>query len=447
MNDCKISGIALSKVLCSLYLKGEIDVFTKKRGRDGLFVAKRYFEREQITPLPDVIEQLIMTIEICSRLIAIKEIKKFHQATNQKFKKLMLFQFLENCDANFECLKILCRYLTAFFSGSSSISIMDLGLNKMEIIDISDQINNHTLLLQHQELIGFIKDRRGIYLNNNLNPRLLRLLKNETISVNLINDKNNKGLYYEIKYDKIKSCTLYYNDHEQELYQNIIRLISSNENPKNSNISILLYGKPGTGKTEFAYQIAKEIQADIMQLNFSEIQSKWVGETEKNIHSAFENYRKKQSESNRPNILLINEADGLMNRRVSLSRSNDVFHNQSQTQLLEILEDFKGIVIATTNLYKNIDEAFHRRFLFRYEITPPDRATRELILNNSIVASYISEKLSEKIIDDEWSPAQLKNIERKIKQLESIQKMDESKVENLFLQDGLLQQKRKLGFI
>jgi SpoVK/Ycf46/Vps4 family AAA+-type ATPase len=209
----------------------------------------------------------------------------------------------------------------------------------------------------------------------------------------------------------------------------------------------LLYGKPGTGKTEFTYQIAKEIQADVMQLNLSEIHSKWIGDTEKNIRLAFEAYSKKQNESNRPTILLINEADGLMNRRVSVTASNDAYHNQSQTELLELLEDFKGIVIATTNLYQNIDEAFHRRFLFRYEISAPNRATRELILNKSLVSKCISEKLSQKIIDSEWCPAQLKNIERKIKQLEVIQKMDDGAVENLFLQDGLFQQKRKLGFL
>ncbi len=184
-----------------------------------------------------------------------------------------------------------------------------------------------------------------------------------------------------------------------------------------------------------------------MQLNFSEIQSKWIGETEKNIRLAFEQYDKKRKASNRPVILLINEADGLMNRRVSVSISNDAFHNHAQTQLLELLEDFQGIVIATTNLYQNIDEAFHRRFLFRTEIRMPNRSTREMILSSSVISDYLSKDAFQKIVEAEWSPAQIKNIEQKIRQLSAIQTIDEAMIESLLFQDDMLQKKRRLGFV
>jgi DNA polymerase III delta prime subunit len=451
MNDLldasKLDNNVLAMNVFSLYTKQKVEITIKKTDKIEIIITSKKIEVEKKLPKYHLLGELFHSIEICSRLFTIENIEQFHQFTHQKFKELALVQFLELCNSEFINLKIICSYLTQFFSGDNCIRFTDLGLNNEEVINFLDQNYNDTFLLKQQELVSLKKEHSSIFFEDIISPRLLRLVKNEMVPVIRLSEKNNKGLYFEINHDHIKPCTLYYNQLEQDLYNNISRLLYSNKNLSDSNISILLYGKPGTGKTEFTYQIAKEIQADVMQLNLSEIHSKWIGDTEKNIRLAFEAYSKKQNESNRPTILLINEADGLMNRRVSVTASNDAYHNQSQTELLELLEDFKGIVIATTNLYQNIDEAFHRRFLFRYEISAPNRATRELILNKSLVSKCISEKLSQKIIDSEWCPAQLKNIERKIKQLEVIQKMDDGAVENLFLQDGLFQQKRKLGFL
>jgi SpoVK/Ycf46/Vps4 family AAA+-type ATPase len=136
-----------------------------------------------------------------------------------------------------------------------------------------------------------------------------------------------------------------------------------------------------------------------------------------------------------------------MNRRVSINISNDAFHNHAQTQLLELLEDFQGIVIVTTNLFKNIDEAFHRRFLFRSEIRMPTQSTRELILSSSFISEHLSKDAFKKIVEAEWSPAQLKNIEIKLKQLSILQAIDERLIETLMIQDEMLHKKRNLGFI
>jgi SpoVK/Ycf46/Vps4 family AAA+-type ATPase len=291
------------------------------------------------------------------------------------------------------------------------------------------------------------KERGGIYFNAMLTPRLIDLLKGENILLLPIVEKNNKGLYFRIKHTHIKKCELHYNEYEKELFRIAKTLLSKYAKEQKINLSMLLYGQPGTGKTEFVYQLAKDIQADIMQLNFSEIQSKWIGETEKNIRLVFEQYNKKLKTSNAPVILLINEADGLMNRRVSINISNDAFHNHAQTQLLELLEDFQGIVIVTTNLFKNIDEAFHRRFLFRSEIRMPTQSTRELILSSSFISEHLSKDAFKKIVEAEWSPAQLKNIEIKLKQLSILQAIDERLIETLMIQDEMLHKKRNLGFI
>ena len=436
------------KALCGLYLSGDIEIVAKKREKDEIFFAYNTNKKTQsgktnISP----IDELINTIEIYSRLNDYFDLIDFHQATKSHFKSLELVEFLQSCGANFNHLKLICRYLSAFFSGDMPLTIMELGLSRSELLDVLDQINSNNYLLLNQGLIEINRERGGIYLNGIITPRLLQLVKGNPVTIISGYEKKNKVLYYDIKHTTVKECSLYYNPKEKELFDTIKKLLSTSPKSNQPNVSILLHGAPGTGKTEFAYQLAKNVQADIMQLNFSEIQSKWIGETEKNIRLIFEQYDNKRKASNHPIILLINEADGLMNRRVSVSISNDAFHNHAQTQLLELLEDFKGIVIVTTNLYQNIDEAFHRRFLFRSEISMPNQSTRELILSSSMISTYLSKDLFQKIVEAEWSPAQIKNIEQKIKQLSTIQNIDECLIKSLMMQDEMLQRKRKLGFI
>jgi hypothetical protein len=431
------------KALISLIITGKIETVAKKRIKEELFFTLSSPGQQNSG---NFLEKLIPVIELSSKLNNKQDIDSFHRLTAKRFKKSTIIDFLERCSADFSDLKILCRYLAAFFADEGPITIMDLGLGRRQILDLLDNIHKGNFLLQNQGLIEINKERSGIYLNGVLTPRLIDLLKGECISVLPIDEKKGKGLYFEIKHSHIKECHLHYNEQERELFRIAKTLLSKCTNENKVNLSVLLYGLPGTGKTEFVYQLARNVKADIMQLNFSEIQSKWIGETEKNIRLVFEQYDKKRKASNKPVILLINEADGLMNRRVSVSISNDAFHNHAQTQLLELLEDFRGIVIATTNLYKNIDEAFYRRFLFRNEIRMPNQSTRELILSNSIISDYLSKDVFQKMVEAEWSPAQIKNIEQKIRQLSDIQTIDETLIESLLFQDDM-QKKRRLGFI
>lgn len=443
-----LSGNQTLKALISLIFTDKIEIVTRRREKAELFFSLKS-SATKIRHQNKIIafEHLISIVELYSKMNNHLDFGSFHKLTNNRFKNIPLIDFLERCQADFDYLKILCRYLTAFFADEGPISVMDLGLTRKQIVDLIDNINKGNFVLQNQGLIEISKERGGIYLNSMLTPRLIEILKGEFIPLLPIVEKNSKGLYFEIKHTHIKECQLYYNEQEKELFRLAEKLISKDSQKNTINLSILLYGQPGTGKTEFAYQIAKKIGANIMQMNFSEIQSKWIGETEKNIRQVFEQYDKKRKASNNPIILLINEADGLMNRRVSVNISNDAFHNHAQTQLLELLEDFQGIVIATTNLYQNIDEALHRRFLFRNEIRMPNQTTREMILRNSIISDYLSKDAFQKIVEAEWSPAQIKNIEIKIKQLSTIQPIDERLIESLMIQDEMLQKRRRLGFI
>jgi SpoVK/Ycf46/Vps4 family AAA+-type ATPase len=106
----------------------------------------------------------------------------------------------------------------------------------------------------------------------------------------------------------------------------------------------LLYGGPGTGKTASVKQIARTTGRAILMVDIAKIQSKWVGESEKNLSKVFEEYRNgKKAFANDP-ILLFNEADAILGKRFSVKSSVDKSYNAMQNILLQELEDFEGIL-------------------------------------------------------------------------------------------------------
>lgn len=144
-------------------------------------------------------------------------------------------------------------------------------------------------------------------------------------------------------------------------------------------ITALLYGFPGTGKTEFCYQLAKEYDMPIFEVNVAQIQNKWVGESEKNARKVFQQYQKLKKQSKQDCILLFNEADALLGRRLNVHSSVDSMNNSVKNIFLEEIEKFEGVLLATTNLTENMDEAFERRFLFKVCFNKPDMETASKI--------------------------------------------------------------------
>lgn len=118
----------------------------------------------------------------------------------------------------------------------------------------------------------------------------------------------------------------------------------------------LLYGPPGTGKTLTATLLGKAAGLDVYRIDLSMVVSKFIGETEKNLAGVFDQASQKNW------ILFFDEADSLFGKRVSASSSNDRYANQEVSYLLQRIEDYPGVVILSTNLRANLDEAFSRRF-------------------------------------------------------------------------------------
>ncbi len=144
--------------------------------------------------------------------------------------------------------------------------------------------------------------------------------------------------------------------------------------------TFLFYGTPGTGKTELVKQLARETGRDIIMADVSKLHSSFTGDTEKNYREMFNAYRYLYCLSPVAPILLFNEADAILSKRGDVLRQAiDKIANRVQNILLQELEDFEGILIATTNLAENLDPAFERRFLYKVKFEQPGANVREKI--------------------------------------------------------------------
>jgi SpoVK/Ycf46/Vps4 family AAA+-type ATPase len=175
----------------------------------------------------------------------------------------------------------------------------------------------------------------------------------------------------------------------------------------------LFYGSPGTGKTETALQLAKATGRDIMQVNITDIKSKWVGESEQNVKKLFERYRRLCQKCAVQPILLFNEADAIIGARMeNTTRSVDKMENALQNIILEEMEQLDGILIATTNLTSNMDKAFERRFLYKVEFNAPTIEAKCAIWR-SMIPSLGDEEAKALAREYEFSGGQIENIARK----------------------------------
>lgn len=178
-----------------------------------------------------------------------------------------------------------------------------------------------------------------------------------------------------------------------------------------SGIVSILYGYPGTGKTASVYEIAKITKRDVLQVDISAIQSKWVGESEKNTKAIFNEYKRACEVLKTKPILLFNEADALISKRLDVTTAVSQMNNTMQNILLEELENFDGIFMATTNLLDNMDDAFSRRFLNKIKFDKPTAKTRIAIWKSKL--ENLEDKIYEKLSIYDLSGGQIENVSRK----------------------------------
>ena len=177
----------------------------------------------------------------------------------------------------------------------------------------------------------------------------------------------------------------------------------------------LFYGAPGTGKTESVLQLARETGRDIMQVDISSVRTKWYGETEKLVKKVFTDYKDFVAQSAKTPILLFNEADAILSVRSELgadSTSCTKTENAIQNILLQEMETFDGILIATTNLTNNLDAAFERRFLYKIKFEKPDLEAKSEIWR-SLMPSLTKDDALILASEYDFSGGEISNIARK----------------------------------
>ena len=142
--------------------------------------------------------------------------------------------------------------------------------------------------------------------------------------------------------------------------------------PQQLCLAVNLYGPPGTGKTMGAHAIAKAISMPLICVDYAEIESKYVGETSKNLSNLFRTAQEKQA------VIFFDEADALLSKRVTnMTSATDVSVNQTRSVLLNLLNGYQGVILFATNFIQNFDAAFLRRIKFHIEFHLPDQALRE----------------------------------------------------------------------
>lgn len=149
---------------------------------------------------------------------------------------------------------------------------------------------------------------------------------------------------------------------------------------------VLFYGPSGTGKTLTSTLLGKHFHKDVYRIDLSQVVSKYIGETEKNLEKVF------SKAENKDWILFFDEADALFGKRSSVSNAHDKYANQEVGYLLQRVEDFHGLIILASNFKNNIDQAFVRRFNSIIHFPSPDASERLSLWQKNVPESISLEK-------------------------------------------------------
>lgn len=393
--------------------------------------------------------------------------QEFIEITNSliyEYKNIELADFIIQMQMKPEDTLLFMIICLQYYSGRDSVDfeaiITDLDAPKQELYKLRNSYKNGTHFLF---TAGLLKEN----ISNNIFEGVSILLTEKAIHAfdrnAVIKNKLPDGMLKHIEPISISEKKLIFDNKEQQLVNKLHTMIST----KNFNqltkrlegqgmkggISVLLYGHPGTGKTETVLQIGKTSNRYIMQADASKIRSKWVGETAKNIKELFDEYRKARMDFEETPILLFNEADAIIGKRHHVGDRGDQEMNTMQNILLEELENFEGIFIATTNLVDNIDKAFDRRFLYKIRFEKPGAETVAQIWKSKFpkVKMSVLKNICAKI---NLSGGQIENIRKKVmvdSLIEEKFKLTEAYLLELAEQELLLEKKTSsrtpIGFV
>jgi len=300
----------------------------------------------------------------CASYLKITQVIKSYHLSENSFALLLLFceRLVNNDDddIDFDDINRFLNDTWRFHSAKRALTTGESDLIKKELVEPTGAD-------------GF-ENREEFRLTSKAKEEILGEL-----DISLENAKLKRGL---ILCKDIPEKTLFYNKREGELVEKLVSLLRP-DNFKSvearlsakgmrTGFACLFYGKPGTGKTETVNMIARKTGRDVMLVDIAATKSCWFGESEKQIKKVFDKYKTYIKVNELAPILLFNEADAVISKRKDIGRSNVAqTENAIQNIILQEMENFTGILIATTNLTQNLDNAFERRFIYKIEFEKP----------------------------------------------------------------------------
>jgi len=319
------------------------------------------------------------------------------------------------------CCEFLCHDKESI-ELNSLWSILTSLFGPSETYQFKKKFKSKELKLMQKGLVEYEFDN-GIADTNYV--RLTQKAKDEFLcDVDLKEKTKHRGKDF-IRVENIPVKKLFYNEKIKSRIGELTELLSMEnfssvqkrlgESNMRTGFACIFSGPPGTGKTETAYQIARETGRDIMLVNISETKSMWFGESEKRIKAVFDRYRGILKNDCPAPILLFNEADAVLGKRRELTKSRsgpDQTENAIQNIILQEMENLNGILIATTNMTSNFDKAFERRFLYKINFDKPDIESKKMMWQSFIpdLSDSDAQRLASKF---DFSGGQIENIARK----------------------------------
>lgn len=424
----------------------------------------------QNEPMPELYEEKITDIfELLEKLFDIGEQRDDEEISTRELfnqvKELMsanlhfplikrIDQFKLNIDDSYLFLYLIWKTITGSESTDISRALEGIYDNTTKRVNYMQKILSGENALIKGDLIEIVEAQFFNDTEMKLTDFSNAILKD--CEINLFSNKKKKDNI--IVPDDIPFRELIFSDSEMEQlfvmkgllqdakFKETQKRLSEKKLPK--GITALLHGVPGTGKTEIVKQIAKETGRELMKVEISQSKSMWFGESEKIIKRIFTDYKSFANECKKTPILLFNEADAIISKRKEVGSSGVAqTENAIQNIILEELENFEGIFIATTNLANNLDSAFERRFLFKIQFQKPDISIRAKIWKSKLPFLAIEEcKLLAGKFD--FSGGQIDNILRK-NEIHEILHGGIVTVDNLMTfcsEETLVSNRAKIGF-
>ena len=325
---------------------------------------------------------------------------RIEERVEQTSEKLVLDKFFKQKKMDTKEQVIFIALLREEYS-SSDTSLREMNaLIELISLDEYERIKNRSLLEDGSNLIsGGIIDyeemltpfggiTRAFYIVDDILQGIIHPQKNKKVRKLKLDTLIEEQDIFELVESETSLDDVVLNDKTKKTLQTLMRqvdkevmsrLVEWGIKDKKSGIDarIIFYGLAGTGKTMTAYSLAKSLKRQVLAFDCSKILSMYVGESEKNVRKIFDTFYELCDKTKSEPILLLNEADQfLASRSNAIASSTDQMHNQMQNIFLEQIENFKGMLIATTNLLENIDKAFSRRFNYKIEFKKPTQEQR-----------------------------------------------------------------------